>query len=413
MTTTQSQPPFYLGNLLRESKGSQIGMQLVFKEDGRWSLTDSGLNRLIIKRHFTRAMEKNRPAFDALVKSYLTSNGISAADAERVWEDGSRYVPQLNRKSVQDRVKKILAREIQESEEFTLPELTMLSQKALRHFGFKKDPFINEVNQAEDLFLDEQQHYVREQMIAATLTPSILALIAESGAGKSHVVMAYYEYLREREPNVVVVEPKVVDKKKLNDTTLLFAIARTLHITLPSDPEQRIWVVQEAMQDGIRSGYRYVLLIEEAHLVHDDVLKLLKVFSEWKSGFNRMMTIILVGQTELKDKLASHKANIREFSKRCTIVGLYPLGDALPRYLSHKMERAGSHIDKVFTPCGLTALRDALMHKRSFGQLRGDDVIDMSHALSVNSYVSNAMEKATEVDDKVTAELINTLKNTF
>ena len=88
-----------------------------------------------------------------------------------------------------------------------------------------------------------------------------------------------------------------------------------------------------------------------------------------------------------------------------------PWGDALERYLAHKFERAGSQLDKVFTPCGLTALRNTFIHKRSLGHLQGDDIIDMSYALNVNSYVSHAMEKAAEVDDMLTGEFINELKS--
>jgi len=408
--TTQTPSPFYLGNLLRTHGLQQNKLVQYLKADGQFIMSPTTLNKLIREGRFPQSAIDNRDEFDDVIKAYLIDHGVSRKDADLIWDNGTHQKPKVDKVAIEDRVRNQLNRDNAKSDTFITPELTMLSQKTLRHFGLHKQPFENEVNEPDDLFMDEQQYLAREKMIAATLTPSILALIAESGAGKTHVVMTYREYLRQNEPNVIVIEPKVSNKKSLHESTIMFAMARTLDIKLPPDAEQRAWVAQNALEEGINSGFRYVLLIEEAHLLKEDVLRMLKSFSEWKTGFSRMLSIILIGQNELTANLAPTKKSVREFSRRCTVVGLYPLGDSLPRYLAHKFERAGCSMEQVFTDCGLEALRQKLTHKRSMGNMQRDELVDMSYALNVNCWTSQAMEKAAEVGDRINKELIEELK---
>ena len=66
-------------------------------------------------------------------------------------------------------------------------------------------------------------------------------------------------------------------------------------------------------------------MIEEAHGLPLPTLKHLKRFFELKNGFERLLGIVLIGQTELAQKLSENNPAVREVVQRCEVVTLLPL----------------------------------------------------------------------------------------
>ncbi|XLM22759.1 AAA family ATPase, partial [Chromobacterium piscinae] len=88
------------------------------------------------------------------------------------------------------------------------------------------------------------------------------------------------------------------------------------------------------------AGYRHCLVIDEAHSLPIPTLKHLKRFFELELGFKKLLSIILIGQPELKVKLSERDAAVREVVQRCEMVELAPLeGGRLEEYLKFKLER--------------------------------------------------------------------------
>lgn len=81
---------------------------------------------------------------------------------------------------------------------------------------------------------------------------------------------------------------------------------------VPSSPEMRARKLHKVLVESSRAGFRHCLVIEEAHDLHMHTLKALKRFWELKDGMRRLLSIILIGQTELQDKLSSTQSDVRE-----------------------------------------------------------------------------------------------------
>jgi len=295
---------------------------------------------------------------------------------------------------------------------FEAPEPEMLYEKTMQHFGLTRHPFQNEVERIEDLFMSQAQLRVRESMIQAALNGGILAVIGECGAGKTELRKGFYEYAGKNHPELIVIEPMVIDKKRLTAGMIFDALAEELNISkLKQGLEHRARQVERALKQSVKAGNRHVLVIEEAHDLNNEAIKHLKRIFELSDGFTRLIGVVLVGQPELEIKLQLSNYDIREFSYRCNISGLPALGHETANYIQHKFERCNVAVNKVITPDGIDALKKRLQGKVQYGQAKATGSKDMSYPLMVNTLLVKAMNEAASAHEPViTAELIGMIK---
>lgn len=60
-----------------------------------------------------------------------------------------------------------------------------LNQAAKQHFGLFRDPFNDEIQSADDVYMTSDVRYVREAMFQTACHGGFVAVVGESGAGKS------------------------------------------------------------------------------------------------------------------------------------------------------------------------------------------------------------------------------------
>ena len=106
----------------------------------------------------------------------------------------------------------------------------------------------------------------------------------------------------------------------------------------------------------------------------------------------RLVGIALIGQPELRDRLGSQNADLREVSQRCEIVELEPLDAELEGYLRHKFARFDLKFEDVFAPDAADAIRQRLVHMPRGG--KPQDARSECYPLVVNNLVCRAMNAA-------------------
>lgn len=290
----------------------------------------------------------------------------------------------------------------------TIPEPEMLSAAARRQFGLLRHPFVNEIDGPQDLMFSRDARYVREAMYYAAKHCGFLAVVGESGAGKSVLRKDLIERLRRGEENVTVVQPKVPDKSQLTAHHICHAILADISVQTPkANLESLARQVERALLDSSAAGRTHVLVIEEAHDLTVAALKYLKRFWEFEDGFKKLVGIVLIGQTELGQMLDEQRnPRLREVIRRCEVATLRPLGDDVPAYVAHKLTRVldkSQSVDKIFGPGALDAIRQRLLRTRQGSRVPEDH----SYPLSVNNVVVRAMNAAVELDfNVVTADLV-------
>lgn len=284
------------------------------------------------------------------------------------------------------------------------PERTMLAQSTLKYFRLFRDPF-DEPLSPEDVYLSPGVRFILEAMRHAVRTHDIVAIIGDSGSGKSVARRLLVSELA-RNQEVAVICPRLLDKGAITPSTLADAVIADISGESPRrSPEAKARQVERLLGGG-PSGTRNVILIEEAHELSIQALKLLKRFWEFgdNGGFGRSVGIILIGQTELRYKLDERRyPEAREFIRRCTQVEVEPLGNDLAGYIAFRFKRAGGDLERVLAPGAVDALRRRLTYIRR----NAGPAVSMALPLAVNNLLARAMNTAESLGlERVTAELV-------
>jgi type II secretory pathway predicted ATPase ExeA len=288
-----------------------------------------------------------------------------------------------------------------------------LAPQTRKHFNLFRDPFDNDVAAAEDVFTTPAIRYVREYLwTAAKFGGSFVAIVSESGAGKSTLRRDLNDRIAREEAPIKVIEPYVLgmednDKKgkTLKASNIADAIIGALAPleTPRAGMEAKSRQLHRLLKDSSRSGWSHCVIIEEAHALSIPTLKHLKRFLELEDGFKKLLSIVLVAQSELKLKLAAGNANVREVAQRCELIELAPLDANLDEYLRFKFKRVGLALDDVFESNALDGIRSRLIFS-SQGQA---ETHSLMYPLMVNNLVVASMNNAAALGfAKVSADLV-------
>lgn len=286
-------------------------------------------------------------------------------------------------------------------------EIEMLSPNAKRHFALFRDPFQDDVSGPEDVFLSPDQRYISEAMFQTAKHGGFIAVVGESGSGKSTLRKMLVERLRGQP--IRMIFPRSLDKTRLSTGNICQAIINDLSpgTTVRSSLEAQARQVEDILLSSSRADNNHVLVIEEAHDLNIQTIKYLKRFYEIEDGFRKLLSIILVGQPELKSKLDENRyPEAREVIRRIEIAELAPLSANLEEYLALKFKRAGKELDALFGKDAFDGIRGRLTKARPGSR----EVLSQLYPLVVNNLVTKAMNRAAEIGlPVINADLIKEL----
>ncbi|MDR1300973.1 MAG: AAA family ATPase [Treponema sp.] len=285
----------------------------------------------------------------------------------------------------------------------------MLTLKTFKQFALTQDPFSGDVAKAEDVYLTEDTRFVAEYLVQAAKVGGMVALVGESGSGKTTIRRYAIDRMAAEGQKVRIITPRCVDKTKLTTNTLCDAIISDCSTETPRRTlEGKARQVERILTNSSRSGYNHVLMIEEAHDLSIQTLKYLKRFWEMEDGFKKLLSIVLVGQVELKAKLDESKNwEAREVIRRMELLELEPLGTGadVAAYLDIKFGRLGKERKAVIDDKGCEALAAKLRR-----QTRNGVVYSVAFPLLINNWCRRAMNEAAELGaDLVDADVVNAL----
>jgi len=290
-----------------------------------------------------------------------------------------------------------------------------LKPTAKKAFGLFRDPFADDLQGAEDVYLNQDIRYIRETMFTVAKTGGLLAVIGESGAGKTILIEELEDRIRRDNQPIVLIKPYVLG---MADNDQKGKVLRATHIAeaimskvapaekLKSSPEARFEQLHEALNNSYVAGRRHVVLIDEAHALSTPTITHLKRFFELKLGFAKLLAIILVGQPELREKLSEHNPAVREVVQRCEMVELMPLnGEQLREYLAFKFRRNGKELADIVEDGGLDAMRSRL--SLNVNRRQATETRSLLYPLAVGNLLAAAMNLAAELGvPRVTADVV-------
>ncbi|MCW0207614.1 MAG: AAA family ATPase, partial [Achromobacter sp.] len=276
----------------------------------------------------------------------------------------------------------------------------ILQPQTLRHFKLPGNPF-DEVASSDEFYANEQLRYTRAQLLDACKRGGFVAVVGESGSGKTTLRRDLQERVQRADMPIQIIRPYVVGMeaddtkgKTLKASAILDAIMATIapHEPLRASSDARYRQLENRLKESHRAGVRHAVLIEEAHAMPKATLRHLKRFVELEDGFSRLLSVILLGQNELAEKLDPRDPSVREVVQRCEIITLPPLGEYLEDYLRFRLKRFSVDLSKIVTADGLQALRERL----SPPVPRGHTERSFLYPLAVHNLLTAAMNLAAE-----------------
>ena len=280
-----------------------------------------------------------------------------------------------------------------------------LTPAARKAFALFTNPFDGEVVDDSQMYVNGEIAYVREACMQAAIGGRFVAVVSESGGGKT-TMLADLEarVLMDRRP-VITIKPWVLGMeesdargKTLKSADILASIVTTLdplakpRVTMQARSNQ----ARDALVKSMEAGYSHLLVIEEAHSLPEATLKHLKRLHEMRLGRKPLLGILLLGQTELGQKLDPRRASLREVTQRCEVVNLLPLDGDLRSYLEHRTRAAGYDLNKLIDQTGIDEIRTRLTINRPVSGGKSMS-ISLLYPLAVNNLMTAALNLAAEL----------------
>lgn len=371
---------------------------------GRWP-SSRGLDAALLKKR---------------IRAFLTDNGLPAKQAARTFDEapatprgnaGLQAVAQATHSGPQPGPN-------QEEDAFMLLRHYRLTPQALRHFKVPRDPFIDEMHDEADVYATEDIRYVRAALRQTAKFGGMLAVAGESGAGKSILRKDLIQWINVSGEPITVIEPFVLGMAaRERDGTPLKAddiVAQVIRTVAPGEPlrqrlNDRSAQMKRVLRGSAELGRKHVVIIEEAHDLAKPTIKCLKRFYELEDGFRKLLSIILIGQSELEEKLSENDPEVREVVQRCQLIRLPSLDNHVQGYLRHKFARVDADVAAVLEADAVDAIREALRtsETRTWRGQRETREKSLCHPLAVNNLVTLAMNEAVRIGaPKVVAPLI-------
>lgn len=225
-----------------------------------------------------------------------------------------------------------------------------------KHWNLKKAPFENTPD--TQFFFESESHEEALSRLAYVLDEKKACAVVTGayGTGKTLLLKAL-----ERQFSRKGYVFSFVQNPRLDDLGLLKIILHNLTgYNVPSQKEDVLMGIERFLRDTMQDGKHVVVAIDEAQLINDEsVFEELRLLLNFQTETRFLLTLLLSGQPELKEKLDSNK----QFSQRITLsYRLKPLNfEETCKYVLHRLEVAGAE-GSVFEESALE-----LLYERSGG----------------------------------------------
>ena len=388
--------PIKLRTILLDYEISQAEYAGAIKQKNGQPLSASAVSGMLKWNRFLKATPK-----ESIVKqtaSFLKSKGVSAGEIKTAFDE---ELDNEKRKSATSRNKKspheisLVGGHVSLSDELqNTTEVVMLSQDAKRHFKLSRNPFKDDMNGIDDVFMSTQHRTILLAMRQAARFGGLIAVVGESGAGKSVMRNALLHELEQSDDEIIVIQPQIVDKKKASANSLLDAIIQDIdpNASIPNSSERKARKAHSVLSASRKAGNKHVLIQEEAHKHESSIFPFYKQLWEFESGFNKLLGIVLIGQPELKYHLSlQHNWDSREFINRCEVAELEPLDACLEEYLKFKFERVGADVSQIIADDAYDFLRETMFVNTRAGRT------SILHPLFIHNRIVQAMNLCAEI----------------
>ncbi len=214
------------------------------------------------------------------------------------------------------------------------------------YFGFKEYPF-NLTPDPKYLFLSAHHKQALEHLLyGINEKKGFIAITGGIGTGKTTLCRAFLSHLNASTKTALIFNSFVSDDELLRVVNQEFGMETA---SGTGSKKEHIDTLNRFLLETFRNGGNAVLLIDEAQNLSRSVLEQIRMLSNLETEKEKLIQIVLVGQPELNDLLAS--PSLKQLDERITVrYDLQPLTyHDIKGYVDHRLVVAGGKGDVKFT----------------------------------------------------------------
>jgi len=258
----------------------------------------------------------------------------------------------------------------------------------LQHFNLSDAPFSKDVSD-DDLWLPNSKQALVDALVDAIEAREHVLLVGEPGMGKTCTLRALRRSLPETDYRLTYCHNATLGRRDFY---------RQLCTALGLSPKATAAAVFHAVSDHVaelgRQRVHPVFLLDEAHLLQQQVLEHLHVLANYQWDQKPLVSLVLVGLPELWSMLALRKNRSLWSRISCRLSIEAPSVADTTEYVEHRLRHAGA--SKLLL--GSDAL--TILHEATHGQMRDIDRI------ATNALRAAARRKQTMVDRELLEDVL-------
>jgi general secretion pathway protein A len=260
--------------------------------------------------------------------------------------------------------------------------------------GLKAEPFSTSPDPSFFFLSKGHKAALYRLRIALKLKRGLCVIMGDVGIGKTTLSRKLAQVLRE-EPDVslyMVLNPYFKSQKQF-----LTRLVSLFHVDVSPRRSSGLDCIEAIehflFQKGVQEQKTVVLLIDEAQLLPDYVLEILRILLNYETNEYKILQLVLVGQMELLPRISGLANFWDRIALKCVI---RPLGlDETREMIDFRLKQAGSRGDALFTERAI-----AMVHEHTQGYPRKLSI--MCH----NLLESLVMQDKQIVDEALVRETI-------
>ena len=228
------------------------------------------------------------------------------------------------------------------------------------YFGFTEKPF-SLTPDPKYLFKSTSHANAFELLqYAIRRREGFVVITGDIGTGKTTLCRAILEQIDKKTFTALVLNPFLAEEDLLRVVLQEFGVVSREEIRhgrlLGVSKAELVETLNEFLLSLHRLGAQAVLILDEAQNLPLQVLEQIRILSNLETEKDKLLQVVLVGQSNLKDLL--RRAELRQLDQRVSIrYDLKPLtAEETSQYVQHRLLVAGGGAAVTFTPKALARL---------------------------------------------------------
>lgn len=208
----------------------------------------------------------------------------------------------------------------------------------LDYYNLREEPFNITPDPRFLYFSAQHQEAFNHLLFGIHQRKGFIELTGEVGAGKTTICRKLLEELGDNYRTALILNPCLSAHQLLKTIVFEFGLKPR-----GIDRVAYLEALNEFVLAEVNAGHDVVLVIDEAQDLSDELLEQVRLLSNLETDHQKLMQIVLMGQPELREKLAQPK--LRQLRQRITVrYHLSPLSaEDTAAYIHHRLAQAGAN----------------------------------------------------------------------